>query len=166
MKPNSNQFAKINNEIIEDLKNELRLQGHFLTGALEQSIDGKIISENGSLILSAAAAAYLETLENYTPASQIVISQKEYMQLIGWVKLRKMANSTDEASKIASLIVAKWKKEGRPTKDSVAYSDTGKRTHALKETFDNNEGKYTKMIDNVVISDLDKQFHQIKSGTV
>ena len=35
---NGTIFNDANKEITDDLKNELRLQGHFLTGALENSI--------------------------------------------------------------------------------------------------------------------------------
>ena len=52
---NTKIFRSANDEIINDIKKELRLQGHYFTGALEASLIDKEIEENGGITLTAEA---------------------------------------------------------------------------------------------------------------
>jgi hypothetical protein len=162
----SSNFPQVNHAIAEDIKKELRLQGHYLTGTLENSITEIITTGENGLTLAASAAGYIESLEHPTPASQINLTTAEYRGLIKWVMLRGLATSEGPASRIASAIVAKWKKEGRPTEGSKEFSKTGKRIEAIADTFQKNDSRYTGMIDKEVIGGLDDEFNTIKSGTV
>jgi hypothetical protein len=159
-------FAPANRAITDDIKKELRLQGHYLTGALEASLLEKEISESGGVTLTASALEYLEDLENFTQPENIKLSRAGFEDLKGWVLLRGMTTSTSVAEKIAFAILRKWKKEGRPTAASTAFSKTGQRTKAVEIAFEKNESNYFEMIDDTVLATLDNIFHEVKSGTL
>lgn len=163
MPVNQSILFQIDQTIIDDIRHELALQGHYLTGALEASIKERLIHEGGAIILSAEALGYIETLENYTRPEDIKISEQEFEGLKRWVVLRGLG-STREAEGIAKAIIRKWKKEGRPTVASLQYSKTGDRTYAVNETFQKNEGKYTKMLDHGIGSILDSEARDLKEG--
>lgn len=153
----------IDQTIINDIRHELALQGHYLTGALEASIKERLIHEGGAIILTAEAFGYIETLENYTRPEDIHISEQEFESLKKWVVLRGLG-STREADGIAKAIVRKWKKEGRPTVNSTQYSRTGDRTYAVHDTFQKNDGKYTRMLDHGITSILDSEAADLDFG--
>jgi hypothetical protein len=163
MPVNENILFQIDEEIIEDIRHELALQGHYLTGALEQSIKERIFHEGGAIVLSAEALGYIEDLENYTRPEDINISSQEFEGLKRWVVLRGLG-SVREAENIARAIVRKWKKEGRPTLGSLKYSKTGERTYAVHTTFQQNEGKYTKLLDHGLTSILDAEAGNLEFG--
>lgn len=165
MATNTNIFKEVNESIINDIKNELRLQGHYLTGALEESIEEREIAENGGVTLTAKAAAYIESLEKGIDAKDIKINSQSLAEMTRYVELR-MGYKGGKAMKVALLILQKQKEEGNPTFNSMQYSKTGRRREALKETFEKNQSRYSSMIDNTVVGQLDNQFHQIKSGTI
>lgn len=164
MPVNESILFQIDEAIIADIRHELALQGHYLTGTLEASIKEKLIHEGGAIILSAEALGYIETLEKYTPADQIKISNAEFEKLKRWVILRGLASYDHEATGVAAAIVSKWKAEGRPTIESKAYSKTGRRTEAVQETFQKNERKYTQMLDHGLTSMLDSEGSDLNEG--
>ena len=166
MNNNNAVFNPVNKSISDDIKAELRAQGHYLTGKLEESFKEVIIDSPGGLTLSVEAADYLSSLEKETPAGQISLTEQDMENLTQWVIMRGMATYQFEARQIAYAIYTKWKHEGRPTPGSLQYSQTGKRTEAIKDVFHKNEPRYTSMIDNTVVSQLDNEFNQIKSGTI
>lgn len=166
MATNTNIFEPANRAIVDDIKKELRLQGHYLTGALEASLLEKEIAENGGVTLTAEALGYLEDLENFTQPENIRLSRAGFENLKGYVLQRGMTTSTSVAEKIAYAILAKWKKEGRPTAASARFSGTGERTKAVTLVFERNESNYFEMIDDAALGSLDNIFHEIKSGTV
>lgn len=163
MAVNQSILFQIDHSIIEDIRHELALQGHYLTGALEASIKERLIHEGGAIVLTAEALGYIETLENYTRPEDIKISQQEFEGLKRWVVLRGLG-STREADGIAKAIIRKWKVEGRPTVNSTQYSKTGDRTYAIHSTFQKNEGKYTALLDHGVGSILDSEARDLKEG--
>jgi hypothetical protein len=163
MSVNQSILYQIDHSIIEDIRHELALQGHYLTGALEASIKERLIHEGGAIILSAEALGYIETLEKRTPASEIRLNREEFDNLREWVIKRGIA-TYETSSFVASAIVKKWKQGGRPTEASNAYSQTGKRTEAINDTFDKNAGKYVQLLDHGVGSILDSEARDLKEG--
>lgn len=163
MPVNQNILFQIDEAIIDDIRHELALQGHYLTGKLEASIKAKLIHAGGAIILSAEALGYIEDLEKYTRPEDIKINAQEFEGLKRWVVLRGLG-SNREAENIAKAIVRKWKKEGRPTVNSLNYSKTGERTYAVHTTFQQNEGKYTKLLDHGITSILDSEARDLDFG--
>ena len=164
MATNTAIFNPANHEIVNDIRKELRLQGHYLTGALEASLIEHEISENGGVTLTAEALGYLEDLEKGIPADQINIAAK-MDEMVRYVNLR-MGYFGKKAQQVAYLILRKQRQEGNPTSGSYAFSQNGFRTEAVEKTFDQNQPKYIDMIDVAAIGSMDDSFTQIKSGTV
>ena len=165
MANNADIFEPANQSIVEDIKTELRLQGHYLTGALEASIMPQEVNENGGVTLTASSLGYLEDLETGVPASQIDSSVSRLDAMTRYVELR-FGYSGSKAVSVAWAIIKKQQKEGMPTRGSYAFSQTGFRTEAVEQTFDKNQDKYVGEIDNAAFDNLDTIFNQIKSGTI
>lgn len=157
-------FNDANKEITDDIKEQLRLQGHFLTGALERSIKEIVIETPTGFQLTASAAEYMEDLEQGVPSHQISIDPKSIQELTRYVELR-MGYRGKYAQKVAIAILKKQQKEGMPTKNSYQYSKTGERTEAIKDTFYDNQNKYGQVIDSKVAGVLDSEFNTIQSKT-
>jgi hypothetical protein len=165
MPTNTTIFEPANRAIIEDLKRELRAQGHYLTGALEASLKTHEVNENGGVVLTAEALGYLQTLEDGIPASQIGFDAKSIAEMTRYVELR-MGYKGKYAIKVALLILKKQSKDGNPTKGSYAYTKTGFRTEAVKDSFETNQPRYLNLLDMAAIGSLDQSFNTIKSGTI
>jgi hypothetical protein len=163
--PTKRTFKTVNEQVVEDIKRELRLQGHYLTGALEASLIDKELSQGGTIVLTAEALAYLEELEKGVPREQIVINSKILDEMTRYVELR-MGYRGRKAVRVANLILKKQKRQGKPTWSSDKYSQTGKRTQAVEETFERNQDRYISGIDREVLGSLDESFHEIKSGVI
>jgi hypothetical protein len=152
-------LAKINFQIVEDIKKELRLQGHYLTGALENSMEPRqSITE-----LEAFAYAYLQELEQGVPASEIPALNKgsqEFINLVKWVKLRGLNDGRLSADSIAEAIWRKWQRKGKPLESSKEFSKTGEILGAVETVFKKNEADYFAQIDEEVVLTLDKNFFQ------
>lgn len=168
MPTNTSIFEPANRAIIDDIKKELRLQGHFFTGALEASLLEKRIAENGGVVLTAEALGYLEDLEHGIPASQINFNKINFHNLAEWVRIKSIWRGCSEkkALSIAFAIAKKWKREGFELEGARFFSKTGIVDRAVAETFDKNQPKYIGMIDTAAIGSLDNIFNEVKSGTV
>ena len=158
-------FEPANKSIIEDIKTELRLQGHYLTGALEASLHDEEIAENGGVTLTASALGYLEDLETGIPSEQIQLTSGRLAEMTRYVELR-MGYQGKKALSVAYAIIKKQQKEGMPTSGSYAFSKTGFRTEAIEQTFEKNQDKYVGEIDVATFNSLDNIFNQVKSGTI
>lgn len=159
-------LQQANEAIVADLINELKLQGHHLTGALEESIKPQEIAENGGITLTAEAAGYLETLEKGIAPENIQITPAALAQMTQYVTLR-MGYQGSKATQVAYLILKKQREEGNPTKNSYSFSQTGDRKNAIADTFQKNEGHYTDLIDTAVINQLDGlSNNQLQSGII
>lgn len=157
-------FESVSKVIIEDLIKELKLQGHSLTGALEESITAVEIKENGSIVLTAKALAYIEQLEKGVPGEHISLDSKSIAEMTRYVELR-MGYKGTYAMQVAVAILKKQQKEGMPTQNSYNFSQTGERKFAVEDTFYNNDSKYYDLIDPVITKVLDRR-QTIKSGKI
>ena len=163
MQENKEIFQNVNAQIVEDLKKMLQLQGHHLTGTLEDSLQGVINDIENGCELSASALEYIETLETGIPAEQINIAAN-LDAMTKYVQLR-MRYQGRKAVQVAYLILKKQSQEGNPTDNSKQFSQTGERTHVVTNTFIANQDKYGEMIDVAVSSVLDSEFNLITSQT-
>lgn len=152
-------------DILNDIKKELRLQGHYDTGELEQSMRVYEADANNENILQGYAAGYIDELENGVAPNRIKISPQEFEDLRGWVMRKIGALSPAESTQIAAAIVRKWKKEGKPLPNSKQFSATGKVTEAIKDAFTRNENNYIGRVDNSVFHELDREFDLPDKGT-
>lgn len=168
MATNANIFSPANLAIINDIKKELRLQGHHFKGALEASLRSREIAEAGGITLTAESLGYLEDLEKGIHPSNIDLGKIDYNQLAEWVRIKSIWRgcSPKQALKIAFAIAKKWTKEGFELEGAKAFSQTGIVDKAVFETFNKNQDRYVGMIDTEAIGSLDNSFSSIKSGTV
>jgi hypothetical protein len=160
------RFIKINKQIVDDIKQELRKQGHYAFGQLEESFEDIEIDEGDEFILTAQSLGYLEELEKGVPASQISIDSSNFDNLVKWVSLKIGAHGKAAAS-IAYAIIRKWRREGKPLEASKRFSKSGEIKHAVEITFKNNEEKYIDAIDKSAVGELDELFaSKIKGGEI
>lgn len=161
---NGANIAKINFQIVADIKQELRLQGHYLTGELEQSFQEKQILNESEVVLEAYAYAFLQDLEKGVQAEDIPplnVSSKEFANLVKWVKLRGLDTNGYlrlSAESIAEAIWRKWQKDGKPLATSKEFSKTGEILFAVANVFSKQDENYFAKIDEEVVLSLDKEF--------
>lgn len=125
-------LKQVDRFIATRLIEELRNQGHYLTGAVERSIHGEISKINGGTALSGTALYYAKIIHAGASADRIPFqpgsgakTSKYIDALIGYFKLRGLA---EKEAKSAAFATAKiHKKEGMPTSNSHTYSSSGER---------------------------------------
>lgn len=140
-----------------DVKLEERLQGHYLTGALERSLDLSPGDTEGDLqAVELHGLDYLDNLEYGIQAEQIPQTSGYYRQILAYVKLRFKVDG-NKAARIAGRIVAKHRIEGQPTAASFVFSKTGERLNAVAQALD----KGAKSYDNLFNSSLDREFDSL-----
>jgi hypothetical protein len=135
-----------------DLKTELRAQGHYLTGALEQSIHSKQTTSGNKSVSEMEALDYADDLfEGVAPEH---IDESNIAGLIEYAK-KRFGYSGNKAIKAAIAIARKHRKEGNPTKASYQFSSTGERLFANEEAYDKNQAEYSSFLESGVSSEID-----------
>lgn len=168
MPANTNIFEPANKAIVDDIKKELRLQGHRFSGALESSLRERQVAENGGVTLTAPALGYLEDLEHGIDGGLIDFNKINFTFLATWVRVKSIWRgcSPKVALKIAFAIAKKWKREGFELEGAKFFSETGKVDEAVSETFEKNQPKFIGLVDEAAIGSLDNIFHEVKGGTI
>lgn len=141
----------------ENLKKELREQGHYLTGALEESIDAKLSKSGADVSLEIVAAEYINDLNTGIPAEHIDLSDPQYLQgLAEYARLRWNLKTERQQLQAAYNIASAHRREGMPTKNSYAFSATGERTEAIETSFNEHERENDQIFENTFSSELDE----------
>jgi hypothetical protein len=141
---------------IDAVANEWKAQGHNLTGSAIKNMETVIRFQTNELIIEGFVPDYMAINNSgvkanripYTPNSGNKTS-KYISGLIDYVK-RRMGKSDKEAKGIAFAIASKHKREGMPTKGSVRFSTTGKRTGFIEQALDKNSPKFIELIENAI----------------
>lgn len=136
-----------------DLKKELRAQGHFLTGALERSIQSKQTTSGGKSVIEMEALDYADDLFEGIPPEHI--DESDIAGLIEYAK-KRFGYSGNKAIKTAVAIARKHAKEGNPTRASYQYSSTGERLFANVEAYNKNEAEYGNFLETGVSAEIDQ----------
>lgn len=158
-------FDEVNDIIIDDIKEALRLQGHHLTGTLERSLTPNVTKGGQGYSVSAEALGYIKDLEEGVRPEHIAVDAAAIRDMTRYVELR-MGYTGKYAIKVAIAILNKQRKEGMPTQNSYQYSKTGERLDAISDLFKDNGSTYNNLINDEVVSGFDEEFHKIKSGTI
>lgn len=137
-----------------DLKQELRDQGHYLTGFLERSMKPKFQETNSGIVLDVEAEDYINDLETGVPASKINVSAGYIQELAKYAQLR-FGVSGNLATKIGYAIAKKHKREGNPTAASYQFSSTGERKHAIEISYNSHEQLYDRQIEAGLSQEID-----------
>ena len=117
----------------EDLRKELKAQGHYLTGRLSDSIEYEIEVEGDTVTAVMECEDYGLAMEFGVPATNIPYSPgsgagtSKYIQ--GLIRFWSLKGVTGrEGVRAAFATARKHKREGMPTRASHAFSSTGART--------------------------------------
>jgi hypothetical protein len=138
---------------ISVVANEWRLQGHELSGSAVKQMETMVRMEINTLVIEGFVPDYMAINNSGVTAARIPYTpnsgrppSKYISGLIDYVK-RRMGKSDKEAKGIAFAIASKHKKEGMPTKGSVRFSTTGKRTGFIEQALDKNSPKFIELIE-------------------
>jgi len=141
---------------ISVVANEWRAQGHELSGSAVRQMETFVRMEINTLIIEGLVPNYMAINNSGVTAARIPYTpnsgrppSKYISGLIDYVK-RRMGKSDKEAKGIAFAIASKHKKEGMPTKGSVRFSTTGKRTGFIEQALDKNSPKFIELIENAI----------------
>jgi hypothetical protein len=136
--------------------NEWRAQGHELSGSAVKQMETVITEEINAIVIEGLVPDYMAINNSGVTAARIPYTpnsgrppSKYISGLIDYVK-RRMGKSDKEAKSIAFAIASKHKKEGMPTKGSVRFSTTGKRTGFIEQALDKNSPKFIELIENAI----------------
>lgn len=147
-------------EIKEAIVKNLQEQGHTLTGALEDSIEIRVEAFTGQAIAEFWMNDYGIPLDTGVPSSNIPYNpgsgakRSKYIEgLTDFVRKRGIASGRDAVS-VAFAIARKHKNEGMPTRGSLSFSRTGKRTGWFSEVLTNKEKETVDAAE----KDMQKQF--------
>lgn len=138
---------------LEAVAIEWKAQGHNLTGKAIQELETRIVERGNSTIIEGYVLDYMATQNTGVPASRIPYNpgsgarSSQYIAgLVDYVQ-KRMGKSQREAESIAFAIASKHKREGMPTKNSVRFSSTGKRTGFIEAALDGVEPKLAQLIE-------------------
>jgi hypothetical protein len=141
---------------IEVIAMEWRAQGHELSGSAVKQMETVVKFEINTLVIEGLVPDYMAINNSGVTAARIPYTpnsgrppSKYISGLIDYVK-RRMGKSDNEAKSIAFAIASKHKKEGMPTKGSVRFSTTGKRTGFIEQALDKNSAKFIELIENAI----------------
>jgi hypothetical protein len=137
-------FEYIAESMAEAIRKEEIRQGHYATGSLDRSIEVTPVITGDILSFRITANDYILELERGSPPG--TSGNVDYLKLVDWVKLRGYARGEKEARKVASILMQKWKKTGKPTADAGEYSDYGQRTGAVELALGDWKEKYGPLI--------------------
>jgi len=136
--------------------NEWRAQGHELSGSAVKQMETVIREEIATIVIEGYVPDYMAINNSGVTAARIPYTpnsgrppSKYISGLIDYVK-RRMGKSDKEAKGIAFAIASKHKKEGMPTKGSVRFSTTGKRTGFIEQALDKSSPKFIELIENAI----------------
>jgi hypothetical protein len=141
---------------IEVIAMEWRAQGHELSGSAVKQMETVVKFEINTLVIEVLVPDYMAINNSGVTAARIPYTpnsgrppSKYISGLIDYVK-RRMGKSDKEAKSIAFAIASKHKKEGMPTKGSVRFSTTGKRTGFIEQALEKNSAKFIELIENAI----------------
>ena len=141
---------------IEVIAMEWRAQGHELSGSAVKQMETVVKFEINTLVIEGLVPDYMAINNSGVTAARIPYTpnsgrppSKYISGLIDYVK-RRMGKSDKEAKSIAFAIASKHKKEGMPTKGSVRFSTTGKRTGFIEQALDKSSPKFIELIENAI----------------
>ena len=146
---------KIGVLVVDAVKKQFLLQGHKLTGKLIDSIEQQVQVRVSGARIQVLAESYAKFVNNGVAAANIPFGggrggTSKYIQgLKNFARLR-FGVTDKEALSIAFAIAKKHKREGMPTRSSVRFSKTGKRTEAIEDALAEVDDELNKLIEDTL----------------
>ena len=136
------------------LAQELRDQGHNLTGSLISSLEEKVTVAAGRLTIEMYGNDYGDPLNTGVPAARIPYTPgqsraatSKYIQGLIHFAERRFGLRGKEAISAAFAIARKHKREGMPTRGSYKYSSNGRRTGWIDVILADNDQELTSFVE-------------------
>ena len=161
-KPIADIFTLASEFINNLLRAELVAQGHHLTGALEASINAVTSARGSTDTLEGFSLYYAQFVNKGFPASSATFKQVPF--LVRYFQERGL--DPKEAVSAAFATVKTWMVQGMPTSASRVFSETGKRTDFIEETFTKHAAEIDEFILRKVDDYIEQLFQQEKSETI
>lgn len=155
----SDAMREVMTRLQDETRKELRQQGHFLTGTLNDSIQFEINATDQNVTGRLFGADYGVFMEFGVPAERIPFGggrggKSKYIQgLVRFFQLRGLDDR--EALRAAFATARVHKREGMPTRGSFAFSANGKRTGFLQSTVERLLPEFVGIIENKVSLQLE-----------
>lgn len=154
--------------INEELRKEMRAQGHVLTHAMEDSLEAEISKAKNADVMEGFAVYYTKFVNEGFQAKSA--SMKQFPFLLEYFIKRgfPVASSagTVTAGQMAAMTIRKWMREGMPTQASKAFSSTGSRTQMIENAFVGSENKIDEYMTNSFDFLVEERFQKEKSETI
>lgn len=147
-------IPKLADTLEKGLEKELRDQGHYLTGALERSINSRNNANGNAEVLEMEALDYIDDLDHGVKPDNIG-NFNQHVQKMAEYAQKRMGVHGRLAAKIGYRIAQKHAEEGIPTKSSYQYSSTGERLHVIQETYDHIEDQFDQLVENGLSDEID-----------
>ena len=140
--------------LIDKAKEELKSQGHRVTGRLEKSLEavitfgadvirGQILVEEYGIYLDKGVKPPRIPYQRGSGAGR-----SQYIQsLLEWAKKVKPSLSDKARKSFVFAVANKQKKEGNPTRGSYVYSSNGRRKGWIKHGLENPSENFDRVLD-------------------
>lgn len=157
--------------IEEGVREESKAQGHYLTGAMENSLSSVAGKFGPIRMLTGTAVEYTQYVNNGVSAGRIPFKQGSgagtSQYIAGLTAFWKLRGLSDKEALSAAFATAKThKKEGMPSKGSYSHSSTGQRTSMIEIAITKKEKQLDTHIINGFDSLVEEVFQTTKSETV
>lgn len=158
-------FQKKGRALSEEIKSELKEQGHLHTGKLFNSIKANATTEGKEVALNVDMQDYFEFVNRGVKANRIPYGgrrtgkkRSKYIEaLINYFKQK--GKSIQEAKAAAFATARKHKQEGMPTKGSYAYSSNSRRLKFIEESTD--VSKSIDELETQIQDEIEKEYNLI-----
>jgi hypothetical protein len=153
--------------IVMAVKKAFIMQGHKMTGALNDSIEYKVNATMDSVMLEFLMLDY-GMIQNFGIAPEKIpfnpgsgAKSSKYIDGLKRFAKIKLGKNDKEAERVAFAIAYKQKQEGMPTRGSYKYSSTGKRTGAVLDALKDSEDEVQKLINKAFEELLIGKFYNV-----
>lgn len=147
-----NQIEKAAQLFREQLREELKNQGHSNTGKLEKSIAYDIELKAEKIVISMFMNTYGVFMDTGVKASRIPYSgrtglggRSKYIEgLISYFRSKGLNERSAKGAAFATATIQK--REGMPTRNSYTYSSNGRRTGFVNEAWSEIQAEFEKIV--------------------
>ena len=155
--------------INEIIRKEMVAQGHHLTGAMEESLEGEITKAGKAEALEGFAVKYTQYVNDGVKAESASMRQfpflVEYFNQRGYPEYSSNS-STLTSRALAAMTIKKWMKEGMSTQASKRFSSTGSRQNMVENAIKGSEVKIDEYMNNSFDFLIDEEYKKEKSEVV